>query len=548
MKIKTEPSQIWQEYQDGIAYNHAIGLYDKQKKCENFFNGKQWEGVNAPDLDKPVFNILKRIGNMQISYIASDDIAVSLKPFIDDGKTDSEMKIIAGEIDKVVEYAQIKKENRGILRDGFVEGDGCMHLFFDTSKETGTAATGTIGAESVDITNFFFGNPADNDVQAQPYIIILMRRYVDDARREAVEHGTMTEKEAETAIIPDSDTNMLNEDVTNNDLVSVLVKYWKENDSVHCCVTTQNAVIREAFDTELKLYPIAFMNWEEVKNRYHGQSAVEGLIPNQLFINKIFAMYMDYIKKLAFPKLIYDKNRFPNGFNNRIGEAIAVNGNVNEAATNAFRMPDLDSSLLAFIDKVYQYTQETMGASDAALGNIRPDNATAIVATQQATTAPLELVRRNFYQFVEDEVRIIIDIMRVNYGVRDVVVEEVVTNPQTGETSKEKVRKPFDFDTLNDYTLNLEVNIGSSAYWSEVMQTQTLSNLVTAGVIQDTELYLESLPDKYVPNKAKLLESVRSQKAQAEQQTAQMQAPQLPAQGAVQQLAQPVAENAPFAM
>ncbi len=547
MKIKTEPAQIWQEYQDGIAYNHAMNLYESQKKCENFFNGKQWEGVNAPDLDKPVFNILKRIANMQISFIASDDIAVSLKPYIDDGKSDAEMKIITNEIDKAFEYAQIKKENRAVLRDGFVQGDGCMHLFFDTSKQTGTAATGIVGAESIDITNFFFGNPADNNVQAQPYIIILMRRYVDDVRREAVEHGTMTEQEAQETIIPDSDTNMLNEDIADNELVSVLVKYWKEGGSVHCCITTQNAIIRDTFDTELKLYPVAFMNWETVKNRYHGQSAVECLIPNQLFINKIFAMYMDHVKKLAFPKLIYDVSRFPNGFSNKIGEAIAIRGNVSEAITNAFKMPDLDSSLLAFIDKVYQYTQETMGASDAALGNIRPDNATAIVATQQATTAPLELVRRNFYQFIEDEVRIIIDIMRVNYGTRAVVVEEDVTDSETGMVSKQKVVKSFNFDTLNDYTLNLEVNIGSSAYWSEVMQTQTLSNLVTAGVIQDTELYLESLPDKYVPNKAKLLESVRSQKTQAMQQP--MQAPQMPeGESVAQQLTQTGAQAAPFAM
>ncbi|MBQ4160821.1 MAG: hypothetical protein IJD83_07825 [Clostridia bacterium] len=541
MKIKTAPADVWAEYQDGIAYNHNISLYDTVKRNEKFFIGDQWSGVNAPDLDKPVFNILKRIGNMQMAYIVSDDIAVNVTPFIDDGTHEAKMKIISREIEKVIEYARIKKENRRVLRNAFVQGDGCLHYFMDMSVQTGTAAEGVIGAECLDSTNIFFGNPADNDVQHQPYIIVLMRRDVEDARKEAIREG-INEKDAESNIVPDADTNMMNEEHTHDNLVSVLVKYWKEDDGVHCCITTQTETIKKEWNTGLKLYPISFMNWDEIKNCYHGQAAVTGLIPNQIFINKLFAMQMDYVKKLAFPKLIYDAGRFPNGFSNKIGEAVKVSGNVNDAITNAFKMPDLDASVMALTEKVYQYTQETMGASDAALGNIRPDNASAIVATQQATTAPLELVRRNFYQFVEDGVRIIIDLMRVHYGKRTVIVEETVADTATGAQTKQKVAQVFDFDTLNEYALNLEVNIGSSAYWSEIMQVQTSGNLLTAGVLQDPEVYIDSIPDAYLRNKAAILESVREQKKQMQT----MQQPQPQMQGIdVQQMLQPAEAAVP---
>lgn len=524
MKIKTEPAEVWAEYQNGIAYNHSIGLYDTVRQNENFYIGKQWEGVNAPDLDKPVFNILKRIGNTQIANVVSDDIAVSLTPFIDDGTHEEKMKIVSREIEKVIEYARIKKENRRVLRNAYVQGDGAMHYFMDMSVQTGAAAQGVIGAENIDSTNVFFANPADNEVQHQPYIIILMRRDVDDARAEAIQYG-MSESEAESSIIPDSDTNMLNEEHTLDNLVSVLVKFWKKNGTVHSCVVTNNTTIRAAWDTGLKLYPIAFMNWDEVKNSYHGQAAVTGLIPNQIFINKMFAMCMDYVKKAAFPKLIYDGNKFPRGFTNKIGEAIKVTGNVNDAITNAFKMPELDAAIMQLTDAVYKYTQETMGASDATLGNIRPDNAAAIVATQQATTVPLELVRQNFYQFVEDGVRIILDLMRVYYGTRPVVVEKTITD-EAGQSKKQKTIEIFDFSLLNDYALNLEVNIGSSAYWSEIMQTQTSGNLLTAGVITDPEIYLESIPDKYIKNKADILESIREQKQTAQKQPQLQQVPQ----------------------
>ncbi|MFR1356156.1 MAG: hypothetical protein ACLSBB_02370 [Ruthenibacterium lactatiformans] len=70
------------------------------------------------------------------------------------------------------------------------------------------------------------------------------------------------------------------------------------------------------------------------------------------------------------------------------------------------------------IDKVIEYTRDTMGASDAALGNVTPDNTSAIIAVQKATSMPLELQRQDFYCFVEDSVRIWMDMMAQNYGVR----------------------------------------------------------------------------------------------------------------------------------
>ncbi|MFQ7004766.1 MAG: hypothetical protein ACLRRT_14530 [Ruthenibacterium lactatiformans] len=43
-----------------------------------------------------------------------------------------------------------------------------------------------------------------------------------------------------------------------------------------------------------------------------------------------------------------------------------------------------------------EYTRDTMGASDAALGNVTPDNTSAIIAVQKATSMPLELQRQDF--------------------------------------------------------------------------------------------------------------------------------------------------------
>ena len=79
MKIKKEPSGIWKEYSDGIGYKTRLALFETVEQNEDFYNDKQWEGVIAPDLVKPVFNFLKPAVNYYIAMLISDDIAVNVE-------------------------------------------------------------------------------------------------------------------------------------------------------------------------------------------------------------------------------------------------------------------------------------------------------------------------------------------------------------------------------------------------------------------------------------------------------------------------------------
>ena len=136
-----------------------------------------------------------------------------------------------------------------------------------------------------------------------------------------------------------------------------------------------------------------------------------------------------------------------------------------------------------------------MGASDAALGHVKPENTSAIIATQKASAMPLELQRMEFYRFTEDCVRIMVDMMAVHYGVR----------PAAGEGKAEL----FDFGSLRQSNLSTRVDIGSAAYYSELMQMQTLDNLFQKGIITDAVTYLEGVPERYVRGKSRILEKLR---------------------------------------
>lgn len=495
------PEEIYGQYLKGVEYNESIDLYSTVIKNENFFVGKQWEGVDAPDLDKPVFNILKRISNLFISMIVSDDITASVNSFTEDDESKKMCRIAENEILKTFEFAKLKQKNREILKNACVDGDGCLYFYFDTSAATGQEAEGFINADVVDNTNIIFANPSSPEVQRQPYIIIIMRKPLSDVRKMAEKYGVSESKIAQ--IKADSDADEFYGSDTAPEAVSVFYRFFKEEGHVFASVSTKEIFLKEPFDTGLGLYPVAYFNWERIKNSYHGQAAVTELIPNQIFINKCYAMGMDYVKKLAFPKLIYDVNRLPNGFSNKIGEAICVEGGINDAVASAFKMPDMSNQIMELVEKTMVYTKEYMGASDASLGNVRADNAAAIIAVQKATNAPLELVKLAFYQTVWDYVKIILDMLSVYYGVRLVYTENEDGTRQ---------RELFDFSLLRNIEFNLDVNIGASTYWSEIMQVQTADGLFTKGVISDPVVYLNSIPDGYIRNKQKIIKSIEESK------------------------------------
>lgn len=503
--IATRPEEIFQEYQKGIDYKSRIGLYETVQQNENFYLGKQWEGVNAPDLDKPVFNVLGRVLSYFLSTIVSDDVAAQVSLF--DGKPDEgeqiALDVVSQQFDQIMEQDGTKAKNRLIVRNAAVDGDGYLYAWFDPSEKTGQEAQGRIKTEVIENTNLYFGNTQRADVQSQPWVVVASRLLLESARRLAPDEKTAA------AIVPDGDDRPEREE-EDEERVTVLTKFWKVQSGgethVHCTRCTKTTVLKAPFDTGLTLYPLAGMSWQSVKDSCHGRAAISGLIPNQIFINKLMAMCMEHAKRMAFPKIVYSRAAFPNGWDNRVGVAVAANGNLTDAVTAKTASVDMPAQVMTLIDKVITYTKDLMGASDAALGNVKPDNTSAIIAVQKASSVPLELQRMAFYQFVEDTVRIFLDMMRVNYGTRKVVYLD---------SEGEKQELEFDFSILGEMCLQLNVDVGASTYWSELMQVQTIDNLFERGIITDPVTYLESIPDGYIKNKAGLIASVKKEREAA---------------------------------
>lgn len=530
-KKNPTPESVYKKYDKCVTFNTQIDLYDTVKKNENFFIGKQWEGVESNGLPTPVFNFLKRVTLFQVATISSDNISMQSTPLASTSEyTLEDLENVTDVINK--QFAELFERNkivtmtRTFMRNAAVDGDGATYSYFDPDMETGQTAKGGIVTEIIENTRVCFGNPNNRFVQDQPWIIIPLRKQVKAIKHIAKRNGA-SENEIDS-IRPDAEMYDNEMDQLTDDKATLLVYFWKDEESGHIWSykCTKDVEIEPPKDTELKLYPITWMNWDYVQDCYHGHALISQLIPNQVFVNKLFAMSMLSLMTTAFPKVVYDKTRVPK-WDSRVGAAIGINGGDINSIAKIIDPAQISPQISQFIDLAVNYTQNFMGASDAALGDTRPDNTSAIVALQRASNAPLELVKLNMYESIEDLGRIYLDMMRVYYGRRYVQVKSLtkqqLQNQPLGMNLQDvDVNVPFDFSILNKIPMSLKLDVGASAYWSEIMTVQTLDNLLMQGKIGIVD-YLERIPEGYVGKKQELIQKMKSQEATAMQQAAAMQ-------------------------
>jgi hypothetical protein len=195
----------------------------------------------------------------------------------------------------------------------------------------------------------------------------------------------------------------------------------------------------------------------------------------------------------------------------------------------------MTNQIFTLIDKAMAYTKECLGATDAQMGNVKPDNTSALMVLQTNSEVPLENIRSNLYEWVEDVGSILLDFMGTYYGRRPVVVdhefEELVVgpggvpslDPMTGQMKTQKVVRKivqeFDLSQFKHLWLNLRVDVGATTYFSEIAMTQTLDNLRQDGTL-DVIQYLERIPDKLIPKKQELIDELKGRIADGTQANA----------------------------
>nr|DAL30928.1 MAG TPA_asm: portal protein [Caudoviricetes sp.] len=513
---KITPEQVQAEYQKMLGYNTAVNLDETVRANENFFIGKQWEGVDAKGLPTPVYNFLKQVVLFSVANITTDNIKMQATPLACE-RTPEDVErvaeIVNKEFDRLFEFNRVPNLVREYMRNAAVDGDSCLFTFWDDTVDAGFGLRGGIRTEIVDNMRVGFGNTACRDPQKQPYILIERREMTKELRRAAQEAGNPRWGDIQ------SDTENHNTDSYKNssERSTVLLRMWKERKTgtVWACEVSGRVMLREPWDMGLRLYPVTWINWDYIPDSYHGQALVTGLIPNQIFVNKLFAMSMISLMTSAFPRTVYDKTRIPK-WNNAVGAAIGVNGGDVSGVAKIIDPAQISPQIAQFIQTSVDYTRQFLGATSAALGETRPDNTSAIIALQRAASIPSEITKQNLYKSIEDLGRIYLDFMAAYYGKRKVQVSMPDVGSDilafAGKDPEELETVLFDYGILNDMPMALKLDVGASSYWSEMASVQTLDNLLMQDKITIEE-YLERIPDGYIPKRQELIAS-RKQAAQ----------------------------------
>ena len=516
----------WKLYERGLDFNSSINLEDTVRVNENFFIGTQWEGVISNGLPTRVFNFLKRVCCFTVATITSDNIKVNASPLSATPNTTSlvePVRIINEELDALTELNNIPSLMREFARNAAVDGDGCLYTWWDPDAETGQDAKGCIRTEIVENLRVHFGNPNDRDVQSQPWIILERREIISAAQAEAKENGFETWRN----IGGDGDNTNPDAAKETTDKVTTILLFWRDTKTRHIWAykCARGSSIREPWDLGIKLYPISWLNWDYIQDCFHGQAMITGLIPNQIFVNKLWAMSQLSLMTTAFPKVVYDATRVGK-WDNRIGAAIGIQGGDVNNVAKIIDPASISPQISQFIQLAVEETEQSLGATSVALGDTRPDNTSAIIALQRAASTPSEITKQNLYKSIEDLYRIYIEFMGEYYGKRyvDMTTPEEVRQVYDfiGQETPAEIPMQFDFSQLKDMPMHIKLDIGASSYYSEIASIQTLDNLLKMGKI-DTVQYLERIPDGYIPGRRELINELKEQQRNAMAMQAQMQ-------------------------
>lgn len=514
-------TQVWRDYQKGVMFNRTKNLYANTEKNYNFYYGMQWEDAKLGDINPVVFNIIKPIVKYKLSVIYQNHYEIVFNPNSYETQQEGFLlqticEILNRHISKVWELQQADKKVREASKDACINDEGIVHVYFDNEIIT----------EVIDKNNVCYGNENSPDIQSQPYIIIAYRLPVTEVIQQAESLGVSEENLK--LILPDGETQEqagykgITDEV--NPMCLVLLKYYKKNGKVFYTKGTRTVELEKEIPTNMDLYPVAHFNWEEKKGSARGIGAVNGIIANQIEINRIDARRALSVKIGAFQKLVYNKDLISNPKAlNKVGGAISVKGGATvddvRKAVGYIYPSSMSADAGNLSQEMKANTRELEGAGDTATGNVDPTEASgkAILAVQQASQQPLSEQVENYKTFIEDLARIWFAMWK-SYEVNGMHITY-----EEKDSEGNVVEKPgiIPYEVLENLEPNIKVDITPKSPYDRYAQEQSLENLFMSDKITFEE-YVEALPQGSVMPK-NVLEKIIAKRKENQTKFTQMQ-------------------------
>ncbi len=533
--IKLKPQEIFLEYQNANEYKNSIGdrgIYEQSKMNERFYVGDQWHGVQAGNT-RPLVrrNIIKRIGEYKISTLCANPVTVNYScegtpnehmqteflesvpaGIVTDEEVNAVMRALSLYEISTAERIKFNEKLVDFVREAYISGTAFFYTYWDEKIDTGLFADenktskimGDIACQVQNVVNVILGDPNLDDIQSQPYIIISQRKPLWQVKQECKENSLnfkdIKSDDGNFVFAGDRGENQ----PKDNENVTVLTKFFKvfENGEtrVKAIRVTENAVVKKEWDLSLRLYPIAKFSWQPRFSSAYGDSEITYLIPNQIAINRALSAEVWSLMITGMPKIVVNKDIVGQAVTNDPGQIININAGEDYDVHRALQYvypPQFANQMQNVINDIALNTLYDSGANDAALGDIRPDNASAVIAIREAALQPMQVYQQRFYSCIEEIARIFADFWINMYGERPLKIKD-----------KNGVRyMAFDSNRYKNLVINAKVDVGASTLWGESVVISSLDNLLNSGVITPLQ-YLQRLPKGTIPDITGLIDEI----------------------------------------
>jgi hypothetical protein len=479
------------------------------------YNGNQWDGAKLGNAEPIQLNFIKPIVKYKVSVIHDNLYAINYSSQNYENPSfrraaEKYCEMLNGYAARVWEKDKLDFKGRKITVDAAVNDEGIIYVNFDEESKMPIN-------EIIKKNDIYYGNENDDDIQAQPYILIRKRMPVLNAIDFAIDMG-MSEDKLQYIV---GDTDRFDESGEAakeelDDMVTIIYKMYKEKGTVRFSVATRYADICEDVDIGISLYPVAHFNWEEREGSARGEGETRYLIPNQLEVNKILMRRSVSVGDQAYPLRIYDTSKIANPKElGRVGGIIKTNGtpvdDVNKIV-GTLHPAQMSPDVKLLQEDLVQITRELAGAGDSATGQINPEDASgrAILAVQNASRAPMTSQREAYKNFIEDIAKIWLEYLIV-YSKDGINLENKVTDPMTGEETIQMVNVPQ--SALQQLKASVKIDVTPKSVYDRFAAEQTMENFLLQGFfnaqrISEFKAYVEALPDDSVAPKLRLQEVI----------------------------------------
>ena len=220
-------TDIWTLYDKSLMYARKHEYFTDVDRCNNFYNGDQWEGLLIEGIEPVQLNFIQPIVNYKVNKITKNLRAINYgADNVEGTEFRSEAKKVCDLFNqraaRVWERDQLDHKMKKIIRQSAINGESIMYVTYDEENNDPKN-------EVLNKLDIYYENENESDIQRQAYILAKQRMSVYEAK-ELARFYKVKDKELEH-IIGDEDTleeagESAKDEVSN--MVTVVTKFYKK--------------------------------------------------------------------------------------------------------------------------------------------------------------------------------------------------------------------------------------------------------------------------------------------------------------------------------